>query len=51
MQDVIVGRQSRQCNILVVSQCPLTKYEKELEDLHKVTITERDWVNSLKIKI
>lgn len=49
MQDGIVGRQPRQCNIIIVSQCPLTKYKRGLED--EVTITARDWINSLKIKI
>lgn len=51
MQDGIVGRQFRQCNVIIVSQCPLIKYEKGLEDLHQVTITARDWINSLKIKM
>lgn len=49
MQDGIVGRQPRQCNIIIVSQCPLSKYERGLED--EVTITARDWINSIKIKI
>lgn len=49
MQSLNVGRKSEQCTIL--NECPLTKYENGLEDVHKVTLDAKDWIDNLQIEI